>query len=470
MLLTAAFVAAALAAGPPVGPRSADSLADYTGVYAYRQEQTVALVPKGDALVAVIDGALYPLPRVQGDVFRNAAGVDVRFRRDASGRVVGLWEGDDYFERLRAAVPREVERLTRPVEGDPPPYRYRSPAPRDDGLAVGGARVEGFDVSRLEELVGSVRTEAYPNVHGVLLWRGGRLVLEEYFYGYGVDRPHQLRSATKSVVSLLVGIALDAGLIRSEAEPVEALLHWVPSDDPHPDARKARITLADLLSMRSGLACDDWDPASPGNEQRIYATADWVRSAMELPMIVDPGSQPHYCSAGSHVAGRIVERASGRDLLDFARARLFGPLGFHSVRWHHAPVAANAATFGQLYLRPRDMLKVGILVLRGGAWGGRRVVSRAWVERSTSPLTQIGSRRYGYLWWRQRFHVDAPGGGTDVDTILASGNGGQKIYVVPALDLVAVFTGGNYNSDEDTPPNAIMGSVILPQLVPGPSR
>ncbi len=465
MLLIAAFVAAAVAAGPLPGPQSGGNLADYAGLYAYREGQTVALVPKGDALVAVIDGALYPVRRVQGDAFRNAAGVGVRFRRGAAGRVVGLWEGDDYFERLRAVVPREVERLTRPVEGDPAPYRYRVPAPRQDGLDVGGARAEGFDLGRLEELVGAVRTEAYPNVHSALLWRGGRLVFEEYFYGYGVDRPHQLRSATKSVVSLLVGIALDAGLIRSEAEPVAALLHWDPSNDPHPDARKARITLADLLSMRSGLACDDWDPTSPGNEERLDSTADWVRSAMALPMIADPGTWPRYCSAGSHAAGRIVETASGRDLLDFCQARLFGPLGISGVRWPHAPVAANAATFGQLYLRPRDMLKLGILVLREGVWRGRRVVSREWVDRSTSPLTRIGSRRYGYLWWRQRFHLDAPGGGTDVDTILASGNGGQKIYVAPALDLVAVFTGGNYNSDEDTPPNAIMGSVLLPQLV-----
>jgi CubicO group peptidase (beta-lactamase class C family) len=446
-------------------PRPASALADYAGVYTYRNGQTVALVPKGDDLVAVIDSALYPVRHVQGDTFRNAVGTYVRFRRGASSRVVGLWEGDDYFERLRDVVPPDLVRLTRPFEDDAPPYRYGAPVSREDGVAVGDASAAGFDVGRLEGLVRSIRTEAYPNVHSVLLWRRGLLLFEEYFYGYRVDRPHQLRSATKSVVSLLVGIALDAGLIHGEAQPVEALLHWDPSNDPQPDARKARITLADLLSMRSGLACDDWDPTSPGNEQRLYSTADWVRSAMALPMIADPGTRPRYCSAGSHVAGRIVEMASGRDLLEFARSRLFGPLGIGGVRWPHAPVAANAATFGQLYLRPRDMLKLGVLVLGKGVWRGRRIVSGSWIERSTSPLTQIGSRRYGYLWWRQSFHIETPSGGTDVDTILASGNGGQKIYVVPALDLVAVFTGGNYNSDEDTPPNAIMGSVILPQLV-----
>ena len=466
-MLVAALVLAAVGVPSPQRAPQSRALADYEGVYAYRHGQTVVLVRKGDDLVAVIDGALYPVSRVRGDAFRNAVGTAVRFRRGPGGRVVGLWEGDDYFERLHADVPVEAERLTRPVEGAPAAYRYRPPVANEGGLEAGNAGAAGFDVGRLEGLVRSIETEAYPNVHAVLLWRGGRLVFEEYFYGYGVDRPHQLRSATKSVVSALVGIALDTGAIRSETEPVAELLHWDASGDPHPDARKARITLADLLSMRSGLACDDWNPASPGNEQRIYATADWVRSAMSLPMIADPGTVPHYCSAGAHMAGRIVERATGRDLLDLARQRLFDPLGFRHVRWPHAPVAAHAATFGQIYLRPRDMLKLGVLFLQGGTWRGQRVVSRAWVERSTSPLTRIGSRRYGYLWWRQRFHVEAPGGGRDVDTILASGNGGQKIYVVPALGLVAVFTGGNYNAGEDSPPNAIMASVLLPQLARG---
>jgi CubicO group peptidase (beta-lactamase class C family) len=467
-LISAVALVSSLAAAAPSplrDPAHPAPLSDYAGVYAYRGGRTVALVPKGRALVAIIDDALYPLRRVDGDEFRNGVGNSVRFRRGAEGHVVGLWEGADYFERLTAAVPERIAHLTVPVDAGRGPYRYRPPATPGEGLVPGSARAAGFDAGRLEALVRSIETERYPNVHSVLLWRDGRFVFEEYFYGYGPGRSHQLRSATKSFISALVGIAMDRHEIEGDEEPVARLLAWDPSADPYPDRRKEAITLGDLLSMRTGLACDDWDPASPGNEERIEQTPDWVAAAMDLPQVADPGTAARYCSAGAHVAGRIVERATGQDLLDLARARLFGPLGFRGFVWHPEPVAANAATFGQLYLRPRDMLKFGILFLDGGEWRGRRIISRAWVERSTRPLTRIGSRRYGYLWWRQGFRVAVGDREHTVDTILASGNGGQKIYVVPSLRLVAVFTGGNYNAVEDSPPNDIMGSVLLPQLL-----
>jgi CubicO group peptidase (beta-lactamase class C family) len=143
---------------------------------------------------------------------------------------------------------------------------------------------------------------------------------------------------------------------------------------------------------------------------------------------------------------------------------LFGPLGFKNHRWPHQTVRGNESTFAQLYLRPRDMLKYGILYLQGGQWEGKQLVSRKWIERSTQPLTAIGSKSYGYFWWHQTFAVKAANGRRNIDTILATGNGGQKIFIVPSLELVAVFTGGNYNSRTDTPPNEIMGDVILPQL------
>jgi len=111
------------------------------------------------------------------------------------------------------------------------------------------------------------------------------------------------------------------------------------------------------------------------------------------------------------------------------------------------------------------MLKLGLLVLNGGRWQGRQLISPAWIERSTAPLTQIGSKPYGYFWWHQRFPVITVSSTQTVDTILATGNGGQKIFIVPSLQLIAVFTGGNYNSDKDTPPNEIMGNVILPELL-----
>ncbi len=440
-------------------------LGDYAGVYAYRHRMTLALVPKDGALVAVIDGALYPVVRVRGDAFRNGVGQTVEFRRDARGRVVGVREGADYFPRRSPTVPASVVALTIPRDPRLGPYRYRRPATAHDELLVGDASAVGLRPAALDGLVSSVIDQTYPNVHSILLWRHGRLVFEEYFYGFDRSRPHQLRSATKSFISALVGIAVDIGAIRGESQPVVDLLPWSVASFANPDPRKSKITVGDLLSMRSGLACDDDNHASPGGERVLYDQPDWARFAMNLPMVADPGASAHYCTAGAHLAGRLVENATGEDLLTFAQARLFGPLGFTRYRWPYQPVASNAGTFGQLYLRPRDFLKFGILYLRGGRWRGRQVISRSWVERSTEPMTRIGSRRYGYLWWRQAFDVATPRGTATVDAILASGNGGEKLYVVPSLDLVAVFTGGNYNAAEDSPPNFIMADIVLPELL-----
>jgi CubicO group peptidase (beta-lactamase class C family) len=219
--------------------------------------------------------------------------------------------------------------------------------------------------------------------------------------------------------------------------------------------------VGDLLSMRTGLACDDRDPASPGNEQLIYSKPDWARFTLDLPMVAAPGTEAKYCSGGVHVTERLIERATGEEFLAFARRTLFEPLGFESYRWPYQPVAENAGTFGQLYLRPRDMLKFGVMVHDKGRWQGRQIVSREWIERSTLERSRIGSRGYGYLWWWQTFTVN----GKEVRALLATGNGGQKIYIVPSLELVAVFTGGAYNSPQDSPPNAIMADVLLPELL-----
>jgi CubicO group peptidase (beta-lactamase class C family) len=453
---------ALLAPTLPPGPAP---LTDFAGVYSYRDGATVALVPRRQELVAIIDEAQYKLRRVGGDEFRNGVGQPVRFIRGERGEVVGVKEDEDYFPLRTHAVPPEITALTVPRPGSAAAWRYRPPARLNDGLEVGNATGAGFGERALAGLVQSIVSEQYPDVHSVLLWRRGRLVYEEYFYGFDRERPHQLRSATKSFHSVLLGIAVDRGRIRGDRQPIAELLPWPVSSLANPDPRKAAITVGDLLSMRTGLACDDRDGSSPGNEQLIYSKPDWARFTMDLPMVAAPGTVARYCSGGVHVAGRLVEHATGEDLLTFARKNLFEPLGFKGYKWPHQPVPENTGTFGQLYLRPRDMLKFGVMVLDKGRWRRRQIISRGWIERSTEPVTRIGSKEYGYLWWRQTFPLNAGGRRQDVETILATGNGGQKIFIVPSLQLVAVFTGGSYNSIEDTPPNAIMGNVILPELL-----
>ena len=237
------------------------------------------------------------------------------------------------------------------------------------------------------------------------------------------------------------------------------------SEYANPDPRKTRITLGDLLTMRSGLACDDYDGRSPGRETLLYESPDWVKATLDLPVIADPGSTARYCSGGVAVAGRVVERAVNATLPEFAQTALFGPLGVHRTDWKwNYTLTSDNREFAQIHLRPRDMLKFGLLFADSGRWQGRQVLSSRWVAASLAPQAQLNETGYGYFWWRPFLFVQMPDGGRRVFMNSAQGNGGQKIYLVPEHDLVAVFTGGDYNSG-DSPPNKIMATVILPRLI-----
>jgi CubicO group peptidase (beta-lactamase class C family) len=225
------------------------------------------------------------------------------------------------------------------------------------------------------------------------------------------------------------------------------------------------VTLTDLLSHRSGFACDDRDPDSPGNEVRLYETPDWVKAFVDLPMVADPGTVAHYCSGGFITTGRIVERASGKPLPEFAQETLFGPLGMtrEDWRWNFTLDRSQRNEFGQAYLRPRDLLKLGILIRQRGQWEGRRVVSASWIDAAVARQSHIDGSDYGLGIWHRWYNVHTPEGDQRVDTIMLSGNGGQKVFLVPSVDLIAVFTGGAFNAE--SPVNAIMARVLLPALL-----
>ena len=445
-------------------------LADYQGVYAYHGDSTIALVA-GDALLfAVLDEAKYPLRPLGEDRFLNGTGDTILFRRSTDGAVSGFVERTVFFARRTPKVDPDVVAAVlapprpRGPDGRAVRYAYEAPANLGDGLQVGEAGQAGVDPARIGALVNRVVEGTYPDIHSILVYRGGKLVVEEYFYGYDRERPHQMRSATKSIVSALVGLAIDRGAIAGDRALVTKHLPYEAY--AHPDPRKAQLTLRDLLTMQSGLACDDWDGASPGNESRVYQSEDWVKYVLDLPMGEPPGTKGRYCSGNVLVAGRIVERATGKPLPEFAQRELFDPLGIRaaSVRWNYTLAASNAGTFAQLYLRPRDMLKLGVLFQQNGRWGGRQVLSREWVAQSTKPLSTVGDQAYGYFWWHQWVNAATPEGPRRVDMVVATGNGGQKIYLIPSLDAVVVLTGGSYNAPR-SPATEMMAKEILPALL-----
>jgi CubicO group peptidase (beta-lactamase class C family) len=204
------------------------------------------------------------------------------------------------------------------------------------------------------------------------------------------------------------------------------------------------------------LDCDISDSKSVGNETVMDYSDDWVKFTLDLPMIDAPGGIGRYCSGNPVTLGRIVEKTAKMPLLDFAEKNLFAPLGFKNYKWNFKPDKSSAENYCQIYLTPREMAKFGLLYLNNGNWKGKQIISSDFVKQSFEKHSTIQGVDYGYLWWLK--YLDA--GETRYYTKAAQGNGGQRIYILQEQNMVAVITGGNYNSQ--SPSDELMKKYILP--------
>jgi len=462
---TYALLLLILPGGANAQTTSALDLSDYVGTYVESPGHNLEIVD-GDGLFAVLDEGKYKLRASGSDRFVTLSGQTVSFPRDANGKVTGYEQDGQFHPCVSTAVTPESAALAKPRpkgQDSPLDYRYHSPADLHDGIAVGDIARSDLGAGTAEAIVRAILDGTYKDVHSVLLYQHGKLVMEEYFYGYSVQRTHQLRSATKSVVSALAGIAVDQGALSGASQRVLPEMSY--ASYANPDSRKAGMTLENFLSMSSGLDCNDHSSTSPGRETVIDNASDWVKATLDLPMINDPGTQAYYCSGGVSVVGRLVENKAHMLLPEFAQANLFGPLGISRADWvWNYDLTSADKEYSQIHLRPRDMLKLGILFADDGRWHGHQVIATSWVRASLSEHSHVDNVSYGYFWWRPWLKVEMPGGSQYVDVVAAQGNGGQKIYLVPQYDFVAVFTAGGYNA-ESTPPNTIMSKIILPALM-----
>jgi len=330
------------------------------------------------------------------------------------------------------------------------PFLYAKPKDEDDGWTTAPLTDAGLDEKPIAELIGKIcHTDPIKNpfpIHSLLIARHGRLVLEEYFYGFKGE-PHTMRSASKTFAPLLVGIAREKGAKIDINTPVYSQFPEY-KEFANSDPRKSKISVRDLMTMTSGLACDDNDENSPGNEdvmQEQTAQPDWYKYTLDLPMTRDPGgNEAVYCSAGINLLGGIVRNATHTWLPEFFYENVAKPLQIKTYHWN---LMSNGEGYagGGLYLRPRDQLKLGQLYLNGGVWNGKRVVSKEWVEESTSRQSTFGKtlgadHDYGYGWHLLHFEV----GDRSYRAFVAGGNGGQIAMVIPDLDMVVGFTGGAY--------------------------
>lgn len=316
----------------------------------------------------------------------------------------------------------------------------------------------------LADLEKRIRTGEIPNVHGVIVMREGVTLAEWYFEGaddrrdrralgvvkFGPATLHDVRSVTKSVVSMLFGIAMANGAIK---DLNVAVLDFFPEYKDLQTAERRQITLRHLLSMTSGLR---WDETSyPYTDRRNSETAmdladDPMRYALEQPLDGSPGSQFRYNGGSVALIAEVLRRATRMKLEDFARQSLFAPLGITDFEWHKDARGVPYAASG-LRLLPRDMVKVGRLMLDKGSAGGRHVVPEAWVRASLSPQALIGSDgecgfHYGFFWWLLPTCAANPASGW----YAAIGNGGQRIFVVPEQELIIVLSAGLYDDSRQT--------------------
>jgi len=297
-------------------------------------------------------------------------------------------------------------------------------------------------------------------ITGAIVSVGGEVIVEAYGPRNNAGKRHDIRSATKSITALLVGELLEDGRLRNVRVPLADLIPATFESLPPDDVRR-RITVEDALTMRTGLACDDWVPASVGHEDKMYRSSDWAEFLLSQPMAYERGEHFSYCTGGVILLGRVIAELSGKPVPGFARERLFGPLGIEKERWAETP-AGYTDTGGHLRLRLKDLHTIGELILANGQWQGEQLVSRAWLEAATTAQTAVRERReqYGYLWWLDQGQVQ----GVDVSLKYAHGNGGNFIFVVPELELVAAFTGRNYGKPEQFIPLELLSREIVPAL------
>lgn len=331
-----------------------------------------------------------------------------------------------------------------------------------DSLVSATPASVGLDPSRLGQLVARIRAGTYPDVHSLLVVRHGRMVVEEYFNGWPPDSIHTLQSVSKSIASALVGIGIARGVFADVDERVlDFFPQWTDSLDGDP--RRGRITIEDVLTMRTGTDYQEGYPGSPHNQLNALDSG-WDRFWLDRPMVREPGTYWQYDSGGVITLSSLFRHRTGEHAIGFAREYLMRPLGITDDRWY-VNQEGHPHLGGGLHLRSREMARFGQMYLQGGRWGERQVVPREWVERSFRFQVTFDPPRgrfigYGYLWW-----ILPPDPRTGGEYIYAAvGFMGQYVFVIPEHDMVVVVTAGARTSADMNRPVGFLYDEILPAV------
>jgi CubicO group peptidase (beta-lactamase class C family) len=304
---------------------------------------------------------------------------------------------------------------------------------------------QGMDSRALARLIDDVG--AYKQ-DSVLIVRNGKIVADAYYAPYAAGIRHDLRSVTKSFLSTAVGVLVQQGKLESVDRP---LLDFFPDRTvANLDERKKAITVQHLLDMASGIAWVERVHTPDESLARMYASPDPTGFVLDQPMADPPGEKFSYKGGDTYLLSALITKITGQNALEFAIRELFAPLGTTDVRW--APIDKQDVVTGEAGMRltPHDMAKLGYLYLRDGAWDGKRIIPAAWVERVRRGKVATDFGKYANLWW------SAP----DRDAFMALGRHGQRIVVLPRLDVVAVVTGVVPDNEKPYPVPALIDQIV----------
>jgi CubicO group peptidase (beta-lactamase class C family) len=345
----------------------------------------------------------------------------------------------------------------------------------NDGWETATLSSVGLNQAPIEEMVWRVGVGAYQEVHSVVIVKNNKLVFEEYWAGHDFsisssdyhgryvqfDRStrHNTHSATKSITSALVGIALAKAFIDTVAENI---FRYLPNHQMLRSGGRENITIEHALTMSSGLQWNEWGVSVSSPEHDVVQfnqSSDPIRYLLSKPLVATPGTSFCYNGANVDLLGVIIANASEQSVQSFSSQYLFNPLGISNYNWQVLQPSGLTCCHGDIYITPRDMAKFGQLFLNEGSWNGVQIVPKKWVEQSTqyriNPMVSWADG-YGYLWWLRNLRVN----NTWVSSFKAIGWGGQEIFVFKDLAMVIVFTGANYMSN--VPCDEIMQRFILP--------
>lgn len=321
----------------------------------------------------------------------------------------------------------------------------------------------------LTDMNSEVEKGTYEKITSILIAKDGKLLFEKYYNDNDKNSKHNTRSATKTMATLLTGIAIDKGFIKSEKDKAFGYLkHKMPKQNSDP--RKEEITIEDLLSMSSILECDDNNSFSRGNEERMYIIEDWAKFLVNLPVKSypfgpKPKEQPYgramsYCSAGSAAVAEIVQSAIGSNVDAFLKKNLLEPLKITDYKLHYTPTGTLNTAGGSEY-RSRDFLKIIQMCIQNGKWNGQQLISSEWLKKATAPKVNAWEgMNYGYLFWLKKF-----GTTKKVQSYAMAGNGGNKIVAFPELNITVVLTSTNYgNRKAHGYTDELLNKYIIPAL------